>query len=812
MEKTSKQNKEELYLELQEGKIANSEEVAVLSQEKKSHSFIIQYVPGEKEALVLELEKFGCSNAKVLDFMNCIVVSLNATQLKAAKALDCVSMVERDYDYKCLSYGINRKELVAYLAGENPNANSAKEVKLALFDTGVVHFPIDGSVNFINDGTEDENSHGTQMAGIVSSVIADAENRKAKPYVYSVVVVDRRGFAKTSSILEALNWAIQNKIKIISMSFGDYHKSALLEEMINRVSAHGIIMVAAVGNDGAFKDESRMMYPAAFANVLSVGAKNGKTVAAYSNSGIGADCFADGAQNTKDANGNQVTVIGTSGAAAFVAGTILNKWCLNPEKSAADIIACIKTEMAIATEEESTDSLTKTAETAILVKTDSSMVSVAEANALDETNDAISVFCIEDDDYDSSSSNDMASAIHLPFINWRSDSIDCPGDERWYKFTANADGVHPNGSPGWYLVHTQGELDTVGYLYDSNGNQLAYSDDDGANLNFYFWVQLDYYETYYIRVRAYGDNTGDFGVRVSYLADDHGNTFETATQVPAVYYEDKSVTGYLHSENDVDYYAFVPARNCVMEIYTEGDTDTYGQLYCESGSLLDADNDSNGNGNFKITAHLEGMKWYYIAVSHNSATGYGDYTLRFKFVKDYGNKTGVVSATWHNDMYDPLPYDLIAEDNIRCKIWLNQSAAYKWYYDVVENTTVQSKLSEFIQDFNESLIIDYLVSKLPFNANYIQKIGVSVLLGMLITACNPPDAKEQFVDAYMRIDPANSAVAYVCGTMATLVDYYPIILTPIDGSEYDIMGYEYDASEYFYGLPYYRGNFVYRYS
>ena len=87
-----------------------------------------------------------------------------------------------------------------------------------------------------------------------------------------------------------------------------------------------------------------------------------------------------------------------------------------------------------------------------------------------------------------------------------------------------------------------------------------------------------------------------------------------------------------------------------MGICTEGDTNTYGQLYCASGGLLDSDNNSNGNGNFKITAHLEAMKRYYIAVSHNSSTGYGDYTLRFKFVKDmlpaYSNPKG---AVWIND-------------------------------------------------------------------------------------------------------------------------------------------------------------------
>ena len=91
-------------------------------------------------------------------------------------------------------------------------------------------------------------------------------------------------------------------------------------------------MVAAVGNDGGFEDENRIMYPAAFDSVLSVGAKKGDTIANYSNGGENADCFANGLQSTTDINGHAVTVIGTSGATAFVAGTILKNWCANPEK------------------------------------------------------------------------------------------------------------------------------------------------------------------------------------------------------------------------------------------------------------------------------------------------------------------------------------------------------------------------------------------------------------------------------------------------------------------------------------------------
>lgn len=803
---------QELYLAPETEKIKNADEIAEISLEVEKYPFIIGYDANEKENIVTELLKLGCDEIKQLDFANCIAVSMSMAQLKAIKTLVGVERVEKDYDYKCLINGVSESEYSSYLAGVNPQLNSKKEVKLAVFDTGVTNVSVNSSVNFVNDFTGDENGHGTQMAGIISSVVTNAENKVASSGIYSVVVADHRGFAKTSTIMQALDWAINNGIKIVCMSFGDYHKSAFLENMINRASDCGIIMVAAAGNDGGFEDENRIMYPAAFDNVLSVGAKNGDTIADYSNGGENAECFAYGSQSTTDINGNAVNVIGTSAAAALVAGTILKNWCITPGKTPVDIIEEIKLEKALSIGANTDNVLTESQkDDTLLIKNDNTLLDVTELNArvFDE---GVSVLCVGDDSEGECSSNDMASAINVPFFSWQSGCISCPGNEIWYKFTTNVGEAHANGSRGWYGIQTQGSLDTVGYLYDSYGNQIDYDDDSGNNMNFKIAKQLDYGETYYVKVMAFGSNTGSFHFKVDYGRDDHGNSIDTATEIVGVYYQDKSVNGYLHSYGDVDYYTFVPARNCVMEIYTEGDTDTYGQLYCAAGGLLDSDTNGNGNGNFKITAHLEAMKRYYIAVSHNSSTGYGDYTLRFKFVKDYGKKENVISATWYNDTYDPLPYNFLVDDNIRCKIWLNHGAAYKWYYDVVTNVAAQSKLSEFSQEFSESLLVDYLVSKLPFSSNYIMNIGASVLLGMLISTGNPSDSKEQFLNAYMNIDPNNSAMAYVCGTAATLVDYYPIVLQPIAGSERDIMGYEYDEFECFYGLPYCRGNFIYKYA
>lgn len=363
---------------------------------------------------------------------------------------------------------------------------------------------------------------------------------------------------------------------------------------------------------------------------------------------------------------------------------------VNPEKTSLDIIEDIRTEMSLTAGMDTTETLTLTNENSILINEKESIASnITELNAR-SLDDGISMLCVGDN----CGSNNMATAINIPFFSWQSAYISCPGNEIWYKFTANVSEAHPNGARGWYGIQTQGSLDTVGYLYDSYGNQIDDNDDGGNNLNFKITHQLEYGETYYVKVRAFGSNTGSFSFKVDYGRDDHSNSMDTATEIVGVYYQDKSVNGYLHSYGDVDYYTFVPARNCVMEIYTEGDTNTYGQLYCASGGLLDSDNNSNGNGNFKITAHLEAMKRYYVAVSHNSSTGSGDYTLRFKFIKDYYklpnnyySNTEKSFIAWFNDEYKPFPTYADNLTSTKYYMYTNKATALLWRDNYLTNTT-----------------------------------------------------------------------------------------------------------------------------
>ncbi len=827
---------QELYLAPETEKIENADEIAKISLDVEKYPFIIGYDTAEKDDIITELEKLGCDEIKQLDFADCIAVSMSMAQLKAIKTLVGVEKVEKDYDYKCLINGVSESEYSSYLAGVNPQLNNKKEVKLAVFDTGATNVSVDGSVNFINDVSTDENGHGTQMTGIISSVVTNAENKVASPSIYSVVVADHRGFAKTSTIMQALDWAINNGIKIVCMSFGDYHKSKLLENMINRASSCGIVMVAAAGNDGGFEDENRIMYPAAFGNVLSVGAKNGDTIANYSNGGEKADCFANGSQSTTDINGNAVNVIGTSGATAFVAGTILKNWCVNPLKTSLDIIADIKAEMSLYASMDTSETLTLTNEKGILINEKGNIASNdTDLNAM-YFDEGVSVLSVGDD---GCSSNDMASAINAPLVNWVDGCIGCPGGEVWYKFITVASEAHPNGGKGWYGIQTQGSLDTMGYLYDSYGNQIDYDDDGGNNLNFKITHQLEYGETYYVKVRAFGSNTGSFYFKVDFGRDDHGNTPETATEIVGVYYQDKSVNGYLHSYGDVDYYTFVPARNCVMEIYTEGDTNTYGQLYCASGGLLDSDNNSNGNGNFKITTHLEAMKRYYIAVSHNSSTGYGDYTLRFKFVRDYMEKPNLGSSSNPNYTNLRTYINWIPEYNgssttyitgfigtlpiyetktIIGRTWMNWSTAEHWNLHVVDNTEENSNsIRSTLADYAAESIATSALTKVfcsVFKLVGLKAAVAGVVLGGIVSLfssaidTNSSNSETQKFQEYAR-DITNDNSKWI---MSEGINYKynnnVYLYDPMHLEGTNNTTYEMDYNNYFYGYQGMRGTFV----
>lgn len=176
---------------------------------------------------------------------------------------------------------------------------------------------------------EDDQGHGTHVAGIVSGV-APAVN------LVSVKVLDSanrfRGFTQ---IYRALEWVADHRpdVDAINMSLGSdalltdadcgsYAIAWGLQPVIERLRARGVLIAASSGNDGV---TDRMWLPACMAEVLGVGATgdDADDIAAFSNSSPSLDLLAPGVRITSTARGGgTVTFSGTSMAAPHVAGLI----------------------------------------------------------------------------------------------------------------------------------------------------------------------------------------------------------------------------------------------------------------------------------------------------------------------------------------------------------------------------------------------------------------------------------------------------------------------------------------------------------
>lgn len=228
--------------------------------------------------------------------------------------------------------------------------------KVCIIDTGMNdHTNLPSPVaehDFVhNDGTaDDENGHGTMVAGIVAS------NHSATLLSYKGVapgsqlliakVFDASGTGSSSLVVSAMDWCADNGAEVISMSLGhggftshcDTDYSALFA---NSMVDMGIVVVAASGNDGY---TNKISAPACGSKVISVGSVS-KTDAhsSFSNGASFLSVVAPGENitTTNYKNNTFTTFSGTSAATPFIAGVASLLKSMSDNPSAAEIKAAI---------------------------------------------------------------------------------------------------------------------------------------------------------------------------------------------------------------------------------------------------------------------------------------------------------------------------------------------------------------------------------------------------------------------------------------------------------------------------------------
>ena len=183
----------------------------------------------------------------------------------------------------------------------------------------------------------DYNGHGTHCAGIAAAagnngigIIGVAPNCKIMPVRagFSLMVDGQEeGVLETTSIVEGINYAVDNGANVISMSFGG-DSSNLEEEAIQNAYYNNVVLVAAAGNNSS----SEKFYPAGYSEVLAITSVDStRSASSFTEYGYWTSVAAPGENiiSTVPLTGGILTdpsgykvLSGTSMASPFVAGEV----------------------------------------------------------------------------------------------------------------------------------------------------------------------------------------------------------------------------------------------------------------------------------------------------------------------------------------------------------------------------------------------------------------------------------------------------------------------------------------------------------
>ena len=194
---------------------------------------------------------------------------------------------------KLSDYNLSQVQWDMKLMYEDSNltkTSGGNNVKIAIIDTGVNYthpdissrivyckdFTTNPVTNDCMDSSSDILGHGTRVASVLVGN-SGADNLgiygmapNAQLYVYKVCTGD---FCADDTIASAIYDAVNNSVNIISISLGGAYMSNNLKNAIDYATDHNTLIVAAAGNFfGADSNVDKILYPAAYYKVISVGA------------------------------------------------------------------------------------------------------------------------------------------------------------------------------------------------------------------------------------------------------------------------------------------------------------------------------------------------------------------------------------------------------------------------------------------------------------------------------------------------------------------------------------------------------------
>ncbi|MBB1437768.1 S8 family serine peptidase [Shewanella sp. SG41-4] len=198
--------------------------------------------------------------------------------------------------------------------------------------------------DFLPEAIPTSYSHGTAVAGVLAG-----EGAELSPLLPSLTLYSAGAFyaqneyqqgATLESILQALNWLVERKNRVINMSLTG-PDNPVLNEVVNRLVAKDIILVAAAGNGGP---AAAPLYPAAYDGVIAVTAvDNALQLYRWANQGEYVDFAAPGVKVlTARADGSIGPESGTSMATPVVSAKVACILAASPTLTLAQVLQTLQ--------------------------------------------------------------------------------------------------------------------------------------------------------------------------------------------------------------------------------------------------------------------------------------------------------------------------------------------------------------------------------------------------------------------------------------------------------------------------------------
>ena len=341
-------------LHFAEGSISSAEGGFATQAANEPGRVIVTFDHAVNKEARIALEGVGGRVLKELPLINGAVVLLpNEAAVPDVGVLAGVRSVEKDarvfalkpprggggstQPAEVLEWGVNRIDAdLAWVGSRGLGVN------VAIIDTGIDKDHPDlvgnlkGGVNFVSKSPfrpadpnkwDDDNGHGTHVAGIVAA--SDNEigviGTAPEAYLWAVKVLDRNGSGYTSDVIDGINWAVNNGMQVVNMSLGSGSDVQALHYAVDAAYNAGVVLVAAAGNYGdGDGSTNEVIYPAKYSSVIAVAATaSDDSTPTWSAEGAEVELAAPGVNIRSTWNDGLYNIIsGTSMAAPHVAGTV----------------------------------------------------------------------------------------------------------------------------------------------------------------------------------------------------------------------------------------------------------------------------------------------------------------------------------------------------------------------------------------------------------------------------------------------------------------------------------------------------------